>query len=195
MNRNALITVVAAFALGGAVGGAAGVYVLLSPPIVARHDPALASPHPVWKEVEWPFAMDQWGKGKAFHCSAVDCSVDVDLYIRAKIGFCNCKTGVADDDELARLSDFDLMGQKPVVLAPGHPITVAWMRGRSRPYSVAYFLRGERSALSVAFNDHCDAIVATVVIVDDRPTTIEPAVIEFLNSKTILNWAEVTLGL
>jgi hypothetical protein len=29
----------------------------------------------------------------------------------------------------------------------------------------------------------------------DQPATIEPSVIELLNSKTILSWAEVTLGL
>jgi hypothetical protein len=34
-----------------------------------------------------------------------------------------------------------------------------------------------------------------VVLPHDQPTTIEPAAIEFLNSPTILRWAEVTLGL
>lgn len=87
------------------------------------------------------------------------------------------------------------MGDKPSVLAPGHPITVAWMKGRSRPYAMAHPFQPGRSALAVAFNDHCDAIVATVVVANGQPTTIEPSVIEFLNSKTIINWAEVTLGL
>jgi hypothetical protein len=49
--------------------------------------------------------------------------------------------------------------------------------------------------LAIAFNDHCDAIVATVVVARDRPAVIEPNVLAFLNSKTILGWAEVTLGL
>ena len=48
------------------------------------------SPRPVWNEVPWPFPMDQWGKGKAFACRAADCGTDVTVYIRAKIGFCNC---------------------------------------------------------------------------------------------------------
>lgn len=102
---------------------------------------------------------------------------------------------ISDDDELARLSDFNLMGDKPVVLAAGHPIAVAWMKGRSRSYAIAHPFQSGRSALSVAFNDHCDAVVATVVVTNDQPATIEPGVIEFLNSKTILSWAEVTLGL
>ena len=69
------------------------------------------------------------------------------------------------------------------------------MKGRSRSYAIAHPFQSGRSALSVAFNDHCDAVVATVVVTNDQPATIEPGVIEFLNSKTILSWAEVTLGL
>ena len=54
--------------------------------------------------------MDQWGKGKAFRCKPADCGAEVNIYLRAKLGFCNCTTGVADDEELDRMSDFDLVG-------------------------------------------------------------------------------------
>ena len=43
---------------------------------------------------------------------AADCGTEVNIYIRAKIGFCNCTTGVADDEELDRISDFDLFGNE-----------------------------------------------------------------------------------
>ena len=145
--------------------------------------------------MQWSHPIDQWGKGKAFRCAAADCGVEVNLYIRAKIGFCNCKTGVSDDDELNRLSDFGLMGAKPSVLGPGRPIDIAWMKGRSRAYAVADPYQAPTSALAVAFNDHCDAIVATALVAHDRPAAIEPSIIEFLNSQTIVHWAEVTLGL
>jgi hypothetical protein len=69
------------------------------------------------------------------------------------------------------------------------------MKGRSRPYSIAGAQPGGRSALSIGFNDRCDAIVATAVVGHDRPTAVEPAVIEFLNSRTIIRWAEIALGL
>ena len=109
--------------------------------------------------------MDEWGKGKAFQCKAADCGTEVNLYIRAKIGFCNCTTGVADDEELERISDFDLIGDKLAALGAGRPIAVAWMKGRSRPYAIwPGPAARRRSALSVAFNDRCDAIVATAVI-------------------------------
>ena len=182
------IAVAAAFLVGGLVAALA--WFGLPQRAVA------IAPRPAWTEVAWPFLLDEWGKGKAFHCGAADCGTDVNLYIRAKIGFCNCTTGVADDEELERLSDFDLMGDKIAVLTDGRPISVAWMKGRSRAYAVAKPARaGVKSALSVAFNDRCDAIVATVVLGHDQPAAIEPGVIEFLNGKTVLRWAEVTLGL
>ena len=65
---------------------------------------------PVWTEVAWPFPIDQWGKGKAFRCKAADCGAEVNLYLRAKIGFCNCTTGVADDEDLDRMGDLVLVG-------------------------------------------------------------------------------------
>ena len=117
------------------------------------------------------------------------------VYIRAKIGFCNCLTGVSDDNELDRLSDFNLMGDKPAVLGPGHEIKIAWMKGRSRAYAVTEPYHAPSSVLAIAFNDRCDAIVATATVAHDGPKAIEPSVIDFLNSEVIVHWAEVTLGL
>jgi len=153
-----------------------------------------AALQPSWTELPWPFPMDQWGKGKAFQCKAADCGAEVTVYIRAKIGFCNCAAGVADDEELDRISDFDLMGNQLTALGPGQPITLAWMKGRSRAFSVEA-QRAGRSALSLGFNDRCDAIVATAVVGLDRPAAVEAAVLEFLNSSVVARWAEVTLGL
>src|SRR3984885_9858769 len=191
MKRTTVITAVVGFGLGGLAGASA--FFAWSMP---GHDRGVATPsHPRFSEVQWPHPTDEWGTGKAFHCEAADCGVEVNLYVRAKIGFCNCKTGVSDDTELDRLSDFRLMGEKLSVLGPGRQINVAWMKGRSRAYAIADPYRARNSALSVAFNDRCDAIVATTVIAHDRPEAIEPSVIEFLNSEVVVHWAEVTLGL
>jgi hypothetical protein len=157
-------------------------------------EPAIAMTQPVWSEIAWPFPIDQWGKGKAFRCGAADCGTEVNVYIRAKIGFCNCATGVADDEELDRISDFELFGNKLTALGPGQPITVAWMKGRSRAFAIGGS-GAEKSALSIGFNDRCDAIIATALLNHDRPDAIGPAVLAFLNSRTVLRWAEVTLGL
>jgi hypothetical protein len=190
MRKTTAILAVAAFALGGLVGA----YALLGGKPDDRGATA-GGPHQIWREVQWPFPMDQWGKGKAFQCRAADCGTEVAVYVRAKIGFCNCTTGVSDDEELDRISDFDLLGNALSALGPGQPISVAWMKGRSRAFTFQDAKQASKSALSVGFNDRCDAIVATAVIERGQPTAIEPAVIEFLNSKTVVQWAEVTLGL
>ena len=67
------------------------------------------------------------------------------------------------------------------------------MKGRSRPYDVAGRTPG--STLALAFNDRCDVIVATASVANGSATRLEPAVLAFLNSDTVLRWAEKTLGL
>jgi hypothetical protein len=188
MTMRADIVTGAAFALLGAAGAWA---------LIAGHAPAPdrmeKAAKPVWTETTWPFPMDEWGPGKAFVCRAADCGADASLYVRAKIGFCNCATGVSDDDELDRLTDFNLMGEKLAAAGPGHPVDAAWMKGRSRAYLAASD-RG-RSALAVAVNDRCDAVVATAVVANSRPQAFESGVLEFLNGPAFRRWAAVTLGL
>ena len=69
------------------------------------------------------------------------------------------------------------------------------MKGRSRPYAITEPYHAPNSALAIAFNDRCDAIVATAVVAHDRPNTMEASVIDFLNSDVVVHWAEITLGL
>ena len=192
MKTNTIIAVMIGLALGGLVGASA----FFGWPMLGHGKAVLDTPsHPKFSEIAWPHPTDEWGKGKAFRCEAKDCGVEVNVYIRAKIGFCNCATGVSDDNELDRLSDFNLMGQKFSVLGPGHEIKVAWMKGRSRAYAISDPYRAPNSAFAIAFNDRCDAVVATAVVDHNLPGAIEPSVIDFLNSKDVVHWAEVTLGL
>jgi hypothetical protein len=147
---------------------------------------------PVWTEAAWPFPVDQWGGGWAFQCKAADCGTDVNLYLRPKIGFCNCQTGVADDEELDRVGDLDLVGSERSALGPGRPIAVRSMKGRSRGYQVG--APSAKPVLSLAFNSRCDVVVATVVAGAD-PAVQEPAVLEFLNGDLVVSWVEQVLGL
>ena len=85
----------------------------------------------------------------------------MNLYIRAKIGFCNCTTGVADDEELDRISDFAL-SERLAALAAG-AADYGGLDERAQP-SFTITARGvQQRRLSVGFNDRCDAIVATAV--------------------------------
>jgi len=157
-------------------------------------DPANAS-RAAWAEVKWPFPLDQWGTGRAFQCRAADCGAEINLYLRAKLGFCNCTTGVADDAELDRVGDLELFSDKFAGLADGRPIKVHWMSGRSRPYQVAIPYASPRTALAIAFNDKCDVVVATVVADQARLTAAERVALDFLNGEVVLRWAEQELGL
>ena len=148
---------------------------------------------PAWSEVKWPFPLDQWGVGRAFRCQAVECGADISLYLRAKLGFCNCATGVSDDAELDRVGDLELLSAKFDGLREGRATTVGWMQGRSRPYRVVMRYGSPRTALAIAFNDKCDVVVATVVA-DDIPAA-ERAALGFLNGDLVLRWAEKELGL
>jgi hypothetical protein len=190
--KSAGLALVLAAGLAGAI---AGYFVLVAPRPAGKVTVDTFAAQPAWAEVSWPFPIDQWGTGRAFACQAADCGTEVKLYLRAKLGSCNCTTGVADDADLDRMSDFDLVGGEISPLGAGRPITVAWMKGRSRAYTLTARNRPGKSAISVVFNDRCDMIVATVVFPHDRPATIEPSVMEFLNSGTVLHWAEVALGI
>jgi hypothetical protein len=178
----------------GLAGVIASYLTLVAPESLGKRTDGVSAVRPVWTEVKWPFPIDQWGTGRAF-CNAADCGAAVELYLRAKLGSCNCATGIADDADLDRMSDFDLVGGDVSPLGAGRPITIGWMKGRSRAYALAAPNRPGKSALSIAFNDRCDMVVATVVLPHARPTGIEPAVIEFLNSSSVLHWAEVALGI
>ena len=93
------------------------------------------------------------------------------------------------------MSDFDLVGGEVFPFGAGRPISIGWMKGRSRAYALTAHNRLGGSAISLAFNDRCDMIVATVELPHDRPATIEPSVMEFLNSSTMLHWAQLALGI
>ena len=179
---------IAAVAIVSVIGAAASILAAVSP----EPDLAAAPNRPVWAEIAWPFPLDQWGRGRAFRCKAADCGSEVDLYLRAKIGFCNC-TSAIDDDEVDLVGDVALVGGARTALGLGRPVGVHWMNGRSRGYALSDATA--KSALTIAFHDRCDMIVATAAVGHDEPAGQEAAVLEFLNSDLVLRWAEAALGL
>jgi hypothetical protein len=178
-----------------AIGTAAIVVVAGSAAVLGVRAPANPDAiEPDWSEAKWPFPQDQWGVGKAFVCQPADCGVKIEVFIRPKIGFCNCSTGVSDDNELERVADTDLVSPKVRPLGPGSPVKVGWMRGLSRLYAVSDDKPNER-LLSVGFNDECDAVVALATLGNGDPAVVAPAVISFLNTRPVVLWAKKELGL
>jgi hypothetical protein len=188
--RTSILVVALGAALSGLLAGDAAT-VGVAPPA----DSAATAARTAWNEVKWPFPLDQWGLGKAYRCTADDCGIEISLYLRAKIGFCNCATGVADDPELDRVGDLALLGDRVVGLADGREITVGYMKGRSRPYRVDMRDAAPVTALAIGFNDRCDVAVATVVADYVALAAADRLAVEFLNSKLILRWAELEFGL
>jgi hypothetical protein len=146
-------------------------------------------------EIKWPFPRDQWGDGRAFRCAASECGVEVNLYLRPKIGFCNCDTGVSDEAELDRVGDLELFSPKFFGVTPGDDIQVGWMRGLSRIYQVDIPYAQPRPILAMAFNQNCDVMVATVDAPLEHLPSAERHVLAFLNGEPVLKWARAQFGI
>jgi hypothetical protein len=177
--------------------GVVGLVCLLASAIsIFTSEHAQSNPQiPVWSEVKWPFLLDQWGAGRAFRCAAEQCGSEVHVYLRAKIGFCRCATGVSDDDEIDRVSDVELIGDDYKPLASGQPITAGILVGRARLFLVEQPYQSRVSVLAVALANKCDAIAAAIVAEPDIQTEQERAALEFLRSDTVQHWAQANTGL
>jgi hypothetical protein len=159
----------------------------------APSDPTTRS---AFTEETWPFLLDEWGVGKAFVCAPAQCGVKVEVFVRPKIGFCNCSTGVSDDRELERVADTALVTGNALPLGPSRPIKVGWMTGLSRPYQAGESGVKEPGAkmISFAFNSACDVVVAVATLGTGDPAAVEPAVLAFLRSDPMVQWARRQLG-
>src|SRR6202162_82071 len=113
-----------------------------------------------WQEIAWRFPRDGWPAGRAFRCSGELCGDEVELYVRPKIGFCNCDSGVADDDEVDRVADLDMISPNFVPGAPGNVIRVADMSGRSRAYDLDMSDGSHHAAVGIAVSHRCNLLVA-----------------------------------
>jgi len=175
------------------LGLAAGALTLGAASISAQ-DPAKAGTQPLWAEGRWPFPIDQWGTGQAFGCAAERCGRQLHLYLRAKIGFCRCATGVSDDDEIERVGDLELIGPDYQALASGHTVSAGIMTGRARLYAVARPLQSALPVLTIALANKCDAIVATVITEPDAPSAVEARALDFLRSAAVQHWVDAQGG-
>ena len=174
----------AAFALVLAVLGASGVgaYQLASPQ-------AQTSEH--WRELAWPFPRDGWPAGRAFRCGGGACD-GAELYVRAKRGFCNCESGVADDDEIDRVADIDLITPRFSATAPGAVVHMGEMHGRARHYDLATHEAASHAAIGVALSRRCDLLVMAVQGRGEA-SAMQHAALVFLRTPQIEAWAMAAL--
>ena len=144
--------------------------------------------HGAWQEIAWPFPRDGWPAGKAFRCGTGACGGEVELYVRPKIGFCNCDSGVADDDEVDRVADLDLLSEHFAPLAPGQTVRLADLAGRIRAYDIKMAGGSRHTAIGVAVSHRCDLLVAVAHGKGGAPE-MRRAALDFLATREMTRWA------
>jgi hypothetical protein len=146
-----------------------------------------------WREMAWPFPRDGWPAGRAFRCMAASCGEGSELTIRAKPGFCNCDTGVADDAEVDRVTDLDLISPHVTPGTAGQAVRFAEFAGRARSYDLGLIDGARQDAIGFALSRRCDLMVALV-----RGTAPEPllqqAARQFLASADVQRWMVGAVG-
>ncbi|MBC9877347.1 hypothetical protein G8O24_08310 [Bradyrhizobium sp. INPA01-394B] len=139
-----------------------------------------------WRELAWPFPRDGWPAGRAFRCEGGGCD-GTELYVRAKRGFCNCEGGVADDDEVDRVADLDLITPRFAARAPGEAVHVGGMRGRARAYDLAMADGARHTATGIALSRRCDLVVAAAQGRGDA-NAMRHAALVFLKTPEMKAW-------
>jgi hypothetical protein len=168
------------------------VFVCLSATAVAAHfglRPADKDVRPVWREATWTPPIENWGTGMAFTCDNGGCPSGVRMFARTKVGFCNCFSGVADDDEIDRIGDVDLHGESYQPDAPGVATAVGDLQGRKRVFRIENRFAGTTHVLSIVVATDCKAVVATLVSSAPITAAEEQSAIAVLNDKPFQQWA------
>jgi len=178
--RRARTILVAMLALGALSG--VGTY-QLAPPVA--QDAAR------WHGIAWPFPRDGWPAGRAFRCEGGVCD-GAELYVRAKLGFCNCDRGVADDDEVDRVTDLDLISPRFAATAPGDEVRVGELRGRARHYSLDMPDGSHHAATGIAVSRRCDLLVAVAQGAGEAKT-VQRAALAFLGTGAMTTWLVTAL--
>jgi hypothetical protein len=146
-----------------------------------------------WREIAWPFPRDGWPAGRAFRCETAACGGEVELYVRPKIGFCNCDSGVADDDEVDRVADLDLISERFVPREAGKVTRIADMKGRLRAYDLSMPNGVRHSAVGIAVSHRCDLLVA-VAQGHGEAGGVQRAALDFLASDDMARWMTAAMG-
>lgn len=143
-----------------------------------------------WREIAWPFPREGWPAGRAFRCDGI--CAGAELYMRAKRGFCNCDGGVADDDEVDRVADIDLISPRFAAAAPGEEVGIGEMRGRARRYDIEMPGGARHTAIGIALSRRCDLFVAAAQG-GGEASAVQRAALAFIETQEIKTWATAAL--
>src|SRR5205814_1797795 len=96
-------------------------------------------------------------------------------------------SGVADDDEVDRVADLDLMSEFFAAREAGKLVRVADMPGRLRAYDLDMRDGSRRTAIGIAVSRRCDLLVAVAQGRGDA-SEMRRAVLEYLGSPDMAHW-------
>ena len=145
-----------------------------------------------WREIAWPFPRDGWPAGRAFRCAGESCA-GIEVYVRPKAGFCNCDSGVTDDDEVDRVADLDLMSERFTPLEAGQAIRIADMPGRLRNYDLRMSDGAKHAAVGIAVSRRCDLLVA-VAQGNGTAAEVQRVALDFLGTEAMTRWMTAAMG-
>jgi hypothetical protein len=174
------VTILAAMLALGALSGVGADQLAPSPTRSAR-----------WQEIAWPFPRDGWPAGRAFRCDGGACN-GAELYVRAKLGFCNCDRGVAADDEVDRVTDIDLISPRFAATVPGDEVRLGELRGRARDYDLDMPDGSRHAAAGIAVSRRCDLLVAVVQGAGEAKA-VQRAALAFLGTPEMKTWLVAAL--
>ena len=147
----------------------------------------------LWREISWPFPRDGWPAGRAFRCESCGGGLGgVELYVRPKIGFCNCTTGVADDDEVDRVADLDLISARFTPREAGRAVRVGDLSGRSRAYDLTMSNGTSHAAIGIALSQRCNLLVA-VAQGAAAPAELQRVAFDYLSTHELHRWMMAAL--
>lgn len=147
-----------------------------------------------WQEIAWPFPRDAWPPGRAFRCMSGGCGRGVEVYIRPKLGFCNCATGVSGDAEVDAVTDLDMIAASFTPDRPGEWIEIAGMAGRTRPYTLQLANGMKLAAVGTAISRKCDVVVAASQGREAATSKARQAISNLVASPNLLDWLNAQLG-
>ena len=115
-------------------------------------------------------------------------------YIRPKVGFCNCATGVSGDAEVDGVSDLDMISPDFRPVAAGQPVAAGGMAGRVRRYVLTTPDGREHAAAGCALAAGCDLVAAAAVGPAAGTDAARRGIAALLDAPDVAGWIRSKLG-
>ena len=106
------------------------------------------------------------------------------VYARVKMGMCDCVAGVADDEDLERVSDAILLSPRMTPEGPGEATELAGLKTRQRHYR----MDGGGALAVLAGGRNCNAFVAMATARHDLSPQAMEAVRTLITTPGMSRW-------